>query len=91
MCPVRTKRQGVPHPPVFLSKSAQSLENMRVKFLLGAKKRKRVRKRMKRKDLPPQLGRGERGEQRKTEYLPPTPHYMHEYQKKGLAEIAIRN
>jgi len=64
---------------------------MRVKFLLGAKKRKRVRKRMKRKDFPPQLGRGERGEQRKTEYLPPTPHYMHEYQKKRFTEIAIRN
>src|ERR1700686_2035089 len=35
-------RGGTPHPRVFLGKSAQSIENKRVEFLLSAKKRKRV-------------------------------------------------
>jgi len=50
MCPVRTK--GVPHPPrCFLRKSAETIEKKRVEFFLSAKKRKRVRKDVKRKNL----------------------------------------
>jgi len=41
----------LPPPPVFLGKSAESLENKRVEFLASAKTRKRVRKRMKKRNL----------------------------------------
>jgi hypothetical protein len=36
---------------VFFAKSAESLENKRVEFLVSAKKRKRVRKSVKRRNL----------------------------------------
>jgi hypothetical protein len=39
------------YPPVFLSKSSELLENKRVEFLESAKKCKRVRKSVRRKDL----------------------------------------
>src|SRR5712691_1645460 len=45
------KLHPYPHPRVFFAKSAESLENKRVEFLVSAKKRKRVRKNVKRKDL----------------------------------------
>jgi len=45
------KLHPYPHPRVFFAKSAESLENKRVEFLVSAKKRKRVRKSVKRKDL----------------------------------------
>jgi hypothetical protein len=40
-----------PHPRWFLAKSAETIEKKRVEFLVGAKKRKRVRKNVKRKNL----------------------------------------
>ncbi len=36
--------EAVPHPGLFLAKSAESFEKKRVEFFLSAKKRKRVRK-----------------------------------------------
>ncbi len=41
----------LPHPRVFLAKSAEEIENKRVEFLMSAKKRKRVRKSVKRKGI----------------------------------------
>jgi hypothetical protein len=43
--------RGYPHPPVFLPKSAEAIENKRVEFFVGAKKCKRVRKNLKRKGI----------------------------------------
>jgi len=43
--------RGYPTPGCFCAKSAESLENKRVAFLMSAKKRKRVRKNVKRKNL----------------------------------------
>jgi hypothetical protein len=43
--------RGVPPPRVFLTKSAETLENKRVEFSGYAKKCKRVRKSMKGTDL----------------------------------------
>ena len=42
---------GAPTPACFLSKSAEALDNMRVKLLLAAKKCKRVRKSLKREGI----------------------------------------
>jgi hypothetical protein len=45
------KLEGYPHPGWFLAKSAETIEKKRVEFLGSAKKRKRVRKNVKRKNL----------------------------------------
>src|SRR6266705_5280097 len=42
---------GTTHPRVFFAKSSELLENKRVEFLGGARKRKRVWNSLKRKDL----------------------------------------
>ncbi len=42
---------GYPHPGCFLAKSAEAIEKKRVEFLWSAKKCKRVRKNVKRKNL----------------------------------------
>jgi hypothetical protein len=44
-------RKGYPTPRCFLRKSAETIEKKRVEFFLSAKKRKRVRKDVKRKNL----------------------------------------
>jgi hypothetical protein len=41
----------VPHPGWFFAKSAELLENKRVEILVSAKKCKRVRKSLKRKEM----------------------------------------
>ena len=69
--------------PGFCAKSAQSIENKRVEFLENAKKCKRVRKRVKKKGIV-----GSEWWVAKKGILPP--HYMHDYQKKGLIKWAIR-
>jgi len=42
----RVERSQVPHTPCFLRKSAESHEKKRVEFLVRAKSRKRVRKKL---------------------------------------------
>jgi hypothetical protein len=42
---------GYPTPPCFCAKSAETIGNKGVEFLINAKKRKRVRKNVKRKNL----------------------------------------
>jgi hypothetical protein len=75
---------------VFFAKSAESLEKKRVEFCASAKKCKRVRKGMKREGIARRqvatlegskvgsLGRGY------------TPHYMHEFENKRVAEWVPR-
>jgi hypothetical protein len=76
---------------VFFAKSAESLENKRAEFCASAKKCKRVRKGMKREGIDSsetrcnvgsfegwQLGEG----------VPP--HYMHEFENKGVGKWAPR-
>jgi hypothetical protein len=77
--------------PGFLSKSAEAIENKRVESFASArkcKKCKRVRKNLKRQGIMGSESSVEGNEERNA---PPSPHYMHEYQKKRLTEIAIRN
>src|SRR6266571_1825931 len=47
----RSATGPLPHPRVFCPKSPELQENKRVEFLAGARKRKRVWNRLKRKDL----------------------------------------
>ena len=61
--------------PVFLVKSAESLENKRVEFLVSAKKRKRVRKNLKRKGI----GDGNRGTSGSRSYGEGQSGYTHRY------------
>jgi hypothetical protein len=47
----RSKAGGAPTPRVFWAKSSELLGNKRVEFSMNAKNDKRVRKRLKRKEL----------------------------------------
>jgi hypothetical protein len=86
-----TEDEGVRRTRVFLMKSAQLLENRRVNFFQSAKNVERVRKDMKRKNLPPQLGlEGSRRLAQERDCGPLPPIILDEYQKTGLTEIAIR-
>src|SRR5712664_3828379 len=67
-------------PPVFLAKSAESLEKKRVEFCVNAKKCKRVRKSMKTKDGG---GVGER-RARSWEGPPPPPVFFGSAHSKGV-------
>jgi hypothetical protein len=76
---------------VFLSKSAQFHENKRVVISGSAKECKRAQKSAQECEK-----KGDRGSEIEDsgseEPVPPTPlPMMHEYQKKRLTEIAIRN
>src|SRR5712664_4348833 len=80
-----------PHPGWFFAKSAESIENKRVEICLSAKKRRRVRNNLKRKGIARKhagtleglkvAGWGGGG----------TPHYMHEFENKGVAKWVPRN
>jgi hypothetical protein len=84
----------MPHAPVFLSKSAEAIENKKVAFLKSAKKCKKEQK-----TAQEHANKGDRcwgiGVRERTIAMkrrsPYPPTILHEYQKKRLTKIAFRN